>query len=156
MADKKSSFDELDKLVGDWKMESTVNDVPVIRGKITFAWLAGRAFLIQHATVDPPLPTTSQIWIDNSPFPIVAIISLDDLSGNMYYNYADGWGVHRVYQMSFKDNVWKFWGQAHPKFYQRSTGKLSKDGQTIQVHIERSADNKSWQTDFHSTYTRIH
>jgi hypothetical protein len=147
--------EQLDALVGEWKMESVDEGTVVASGKTTFAWLAGRSFLIQHTTADPPLPTTPQVWIDNSPFPIVAIISLDDRSQKFYYNYADGRGVHRVYDMSFKAGVWKFWGQAGAGFYQRMESKLSKDGDKITTHIEKSADNKTWETDFHTVYTKL-
>jgi hypothetical protein len=156
MAKKSSAIlDELEAFVGEWKMESMADGEPVVTGKTTFAWLAGRSFLIQHSVADPPLPTTPQIWIDNSPFPIVAIIGLDDPSGDMYYVYSDGRGVHRVYQMSLKDGIWKVWGQAGPEFYQRFEGKFSNGGNTLTVRIERSKDKKNWELDFDTVYKRV-
>lgn len=152
---ERQNLDELEPLVGKWKMESIAGGKVVASGKTTFAWLAERSYLIQHTAADPPLPTTPQVWIDNSPFPIVAIISKDDPSGKYYYNYADGRGVHRVYGMSFKDGTWKTWGQAGPSFYQRMTSKFSKDGNTISTLIEQSKDNKNWQKDFDQTFTRL-
>lgn len=155
MKNQIKGLDELELLIGEWKMESIVNDVVVVSGKTTFAWLAGKSYLIQHTAADPPLPTTPQIWIDNSPFPTIAIISLDDHSGQLYYNYADGRDVHRVYQMSFKDKTMELRGQVGPKFYQRLTNTLSEDGNTINSLIEKSEDNKTWQTDFIARYTRL-
>lgn len=155
MVNKKNIIDELEVLVGEWKMESIVDDKAVVSGKTTFAWLAGKSYLIQHTSADPPGPDTPQIWIDNSPFPTVAIIAQDNPSGQLYYNYADGRGVHRVYMMTLHDGVWKLHGQAGPKFYQRLTNTISADGNTIDSLIEQSKDNKTWQTDFTSRYTRL-
>lgn len=155
MANKGRGLDDLGPLVGEWKMESIADGKAVASGKTTFAWLAGKSYLIQHTTADPPGSDTPKVWIDNSPFPIVAIISHDDHSQKLYYNYADGRGVRRVYQMSFKSGVWKLWGLAGPGFYQRMTNTFSQDGNTINALIEQSSDNKTWQTDFAQTYTRL-
>jgi len=155
MTGKNQVFEQLEVLVGEWKMESIANDKVVASGKSIFAWLAGRSFLIQHTAADPPLPATPQVWIDNSPFPIVAIISLDDHSQKFYYNYADGRGVHRVYEMSFKSGEWRLWGQAGPGFYQRMTNTFTKDKNTMTSLIEQSKDSKTWETDFTQTYTRL-
>lgn len=155
MAEKDNPLEEFEALVGEWKMESIADDKVVVSGKTTFGWLAGKSYLIQHTTAEPPGKDSPQIWIDNSPFPIVAIISLDGNSGKLYYNYADGRGVHRVYEMSFKNGVWKTWGQPGPGFYQRFTNTFSQDNNVITSLIEQSKDNKTWQTDFTQTYTRL-
>jgi len=155
MAKKDQVFEQLGMLVGEWAMESRIDNKTILHGKTTFAWPAGRSFLIQHATADLPPATTPQVWIDNSPFPIVAIISFDAPGQKLYYNYADGRGVHRVYQMSFEGRIWKIWGQAGPGFYQRVENTLNEDGDRINTHIEKSADNKNWETDFHSVYTKL-
>jgi hypothetical protein len=41
------------------------------------------------------LPTTPIVWRENSPFPIVTVIGVDDPSGAFTYLYADGRGVRR-------------------------------------------------------------
>jgi hypothetical protein len=71
------------------------------------------------------LPTTPDVWRQNSPFPIVTVIGPDDPSGAFSYLYADGRGVRRVYQMTLADGVWKIRGQAEPRFFQRLQGTLA-------------------------------
>jgi hypothetical protein len=48
------------------------------------------------------LPTTPDVWRQNSPFPIVTVIGTDDPNGAFSYLYADGRGVGRVYQMNWE------------------------------------------------------
>jgi hypothetical protein len=147
-------LEKLAPLVGDWRMESSVDGVPVLRGTTRFAWHEDGAFLIQRASADPPLPTTPKLWIDNSPFPIVAIVGADDPSHTFYLAYSDGRGVHRVYQMSMANGVWRFWGQAGPDFHQRFEGRFSADGNTITARVEQSRDGNVWETDFDTIYWR--
>ena len=68
--------------------------------------------------------------------------------------YADARGVFRVYQMSFADGVWKIWRYA-PGFYQRFTGNLSADGNTITAQWEGSSDGSTWRPDFDVTYRKV-
>lgn len=146
---------QLEQLIGRWQFEASVEAEPVIRGCAVFEWLEGGAFLIQHATADPPLPTTPDPWRKNSPFPVTTIIGYDDPTGVFSYLYADGRGVRRVYQMSLRDDVCKVWGQAGPQFFQRFAGILSKDGSHITAYWERSADGDTWEKDFDIHYSRI-
>lgn len=142
-------------LVGEWQFEVLVGTQPVVRGKATFEWLENGSFLKQHATAELPLTTTPQEWIDNSPFPVTAIIGRDDPSGLYSYLYADGRRVHRVYQMRLAEGVWSIWGQAAPQFFQRFVGTFSKDRLQIAAYWERSADNINWERDFDLQYTKI-
>jgi hypothetical protein len=89
-----------------------------MRGRAEFARVEGGAFLLQHATAEL-LPTTPEVWRENSPFPIVTVMGVDDPSGAFTCLYADGRGVRRVYQMTLADRVWKIRGQAGPRFFQR-------------------------------------
>jgi hypothetical protein len=100
------------------------------------------------------LPTTPDVWRQNSPFPIVTVIGPDDPSGAFSYLYADGRGVRRVYQMTLADGVWKIRGQAGPRFFQRLQGIFSDDGRTIAAYWERSEDGQRWQRDFDIRYTK--
>lgn len=149
-----SMFDCLNVLVGEWEMEVSVGGVSLARAKTDFKWFEGGAFLIQHSVAEPPLPTTPQIWIDNNPNPIVVVIGYDDFSQKFYSVYTDVRGVRRVYQMSLEDKVWKFWGQAGSKFFQRFEGKISDNGNIINANVERSPDDKNWELDFNATYIR--
>jgi hypothetical protein len=148
-------FEQLEAFVGAWEMKAITNGVAVAGSWVKFEWIEGGAFLFQHTKSDPPLPNTPQIWIDNNPNPIKAIIGFDDHTQLFYYVYSDVRGVRRVYKMSFKDKVWKFWGQAAPQFYQRAENKFSDDGDSITGRIERSTDGKNWELDFNTQYTKI-
>ncbi|HEX6471886.1 MAG TPA: hypothetical protein VF069_22515 [Streptosporangiaceae bacterium] len=144
----------LDALVGEWQVDVLGEDgVPVARSRSVFAW--DGMLLVHHAEAEPPLPNTPPEWITHAPFPITAVIGLDDLSGQFSMMYTDARDVHRVYAMSMEGGVWKFWGQAGPEFHQRATGTFTPDGNVIHALIERSADGHHWETDFASTYTKV-
>lgn len=152
---KNDNFDQLNILVGIWEFESTANDTSVIRGKSEFKLIENGKFLHMDSSADPFLPTTPQIWKDNSPYPLSAIIGYDDFSEKFFYNYADKRGVRRVYEMSFENNIWKYWGKAKENFYQRSEARINDDGKTMKMLIERSTDKKTWETDFNSVYKKV-
>ena len=143
----------LDALLGAWTFEITHEGQAVLRGRAEFARVEGGAFLLQHATADL-LPTAPDVWRENSPFPIVTVMGVDDPSGAFTYLYADRRGVRRVYQMTLADQVWKIRGQAGPRFFQRFQGTFSDDGRTIAAYWERSEDGQSWQRDFDIRYTK--
>ncbi len=110
-----SGLPQLAPLIGEWQFEASIRTRPVVRGSATFEWLEDGAFLIQRANAGPPLPTTPEVWRENSPFPVTSIIGRDDASGEFSYLYADGRGVHRVYQMTLADGIWRIRGQAGPQ-----------------------------------------
>jgi hypothetical protein len=151
----KSQFQRLEVLIGEWSMEASVANQPVARGKVAFDWLEGRAFVVQHVTADPPLPTTPPLWRANSPFPIVTVIGLDEASGLFSFLYADARGVRRVYRMSLEDGVWSISGQAGPAFFQRFQGAFSNGDRSITAYWDRSEDNQNWERDFDVKYTKI-
>ena len=65
-----------------------------------------------------------------SPFPIDAIIGLDESTEEFTMLYSDARGVCRVVQMSLSEGVWKMWRET-PGFFQHYTGTFSGDGNTI-------------------------
>ena len=70
------------------------------------------------------------------------LIGRDEDSSDYNILYIDDRRVSRVYQMSFANGVWKIWRNA-PKFSQRFTGTINKDGTAIKAAWEDSIDNKS-------------
>jgi hypothetical protein len=148
-------IERLNVFLGEWEMEVSVEGVPLVRIKTNFEWFEDRAFLIQHSVNEPPLPTTPQIWIDNNPNPITALIGLDDFSQEFYYVYADARSVRRVYQMSIEDGIWKIWGRAGEKFFQRFESIYNNDKKTIIGKWESSKDGKNWELDFDVKYEYI-
>lgn len=148
-----ATLERLDALVGEWRTEASLGGVPAGRGRGTFAWTEGGAFLVMHEEDEPPLPTTPKEWLGHSPSPVTLMIGLDDTDGTFSVLYADGRGVLRVYRMTLADGVWTMWREA-PGFHQRFTGTFSGDGRTITGHWDGSPDGRTWSHDFDLRYTR--
>ena len=63
-------------------------------------------------------------------------------------------GVSRKSDLSFENNVLKWWRNA-PEISQRYTWTIVDDGDTIIVKGEMSKDGLSWEKDLDLTYTRV-
>ncbi len=146
---------ELNILTGNWELEVSNEGTILARARTNFSWIENGAFLIQHSEAEPPLPTTPKIWIDNNPNPLVVIIGIDDDSRQFWYMYADVRGVHRVYQMSLENGIWKIWGKAGPGFYQRFEGRFNSDNSIIPGWWEKSTDGKKWNLDFEVLFKKV-
>jgi hypothetical protein len=93
--------------------------------------------------------------IDDPRFPTsVAIFGSDDTRGEYFMLSFDERGVSRKHDLSFKNNVLKWWRNA-PEFSQRYTWTLVDDGNTIIGKGEISKDGLSWEKDLDLTYTRV-
>jgi hypothetical protein len=68
--------------------------------------------------------------------------------------YFDERGVSRRYEVTLRDNVWKWWRNA-PGFSQRFAGSIATDGRTIVGRGELSRDGARWEPDLELTYTRV-
>lgn len=152
MDGRNPALERLDVLVGRWTVQPKVEGVGTSWSE--FSWLENGAFLRQESDTDPMPPTTPKVWQENSPFPTIAIVGLDDADNEFTMLYADARGVHRVYRMTFIDNVWTMWREA-PGFNQRFTGRISEDGDVIDGQWEMSKDSVTWNLDFEITYTRV-
>lgn len=136
----------LEILIGRWEIELTnasflQNKSDKLNGSATFDLIEKEGFLVMRQG-DAPLPWTR--WV----------ISRDELEQNYLVAYYDDRGVSRQYEMSFNNGIWKIWREA-PGFWQRFEGKISKDGNTITAHWEKSTDNgKNWEYDFDLNYKR--
>jgi len=150
-----SAFHELDALLGEWTWEASIGGTPTAQGEASFEWLEGDGFLLQR-TDGEPAETAPAEWTTNSPFPTVAVIAFDDVSGVFAYAYADARGVRRVYQMHLAARVWEISGQAGLEFYQRFRGTFSSDEQSIDGRWERSRDGEHWDTDFDIVYRKVY
>lgn len=138
---------DIEILVGNWNMElSNASFLPsssdTAKGQVSFEWLEGGAFLVMYMG-DPSLGTPDAIWL----------ISRDGSGSNYIVLYYDNRKVSRVYEMSFSNGTWKMWRNS-PGFSQRFEGKLSKDGNSIMAHWEKSSDGSTWEHDFDLVYTR--
>ena len=132
-------------LIGTWSTVGMHGYLPgiTLHGHTSFEWLEGGAFLIMHAEIDDPrLPIG------------VAIFGSDDTRGEYFMLSFDERGVSRKYDLSFENNVLKWWRNA-PEFSQRYTWTLVDDGSTIIGKGEISKDGLSWEKDLDLTYTRV-
>ena len=117
-------------------------DPPSVRGRVSFAWIEGGAFLLMRAAVD---------WA--GPSGAVAIIGRDDAAEDYSMLYFDARGVSRIYGMNLDGGVWRQW-RAAPGFSQRFTGTFDDGGRTITARWEKSTDGSHWEHDFDLTYTK--
>lgn len=135
----------LSVLVGTWNTIGTHPLVPgtTFHGRTSFSWIEGGAFLIMHSEVDEPeIPSG------------IAVFGTDDATGECSMLYFDERGVSRRYEVSVRDNVWKWWRNA-PGFSQRVAATIAADGRTIVSRGEYLRDGTSWQPDLELTYARV-
>ena len=131
-------------LVGTWHTMGTHPLVPgtTFHGRTSFAWFEGGAFLVMHSQIDEPeIPSG------------IAVFGTDDTTGECSMLYFDERGVSRRYEVTLRDNVWKWWRNT-PEFSQRFVGEIADDERTIISRGELSRDGASWQPDLQLTYTR--
>ena len=131
-------------LVGTWNTVGTHPLTPgtTYHGRTTFEWFAAGAFLLMRSQIDEPqIPSA------------IAIFGTDDAIGECTMLYFDERDVSRKYEVSFRDNVLKWWRNA-PGFSQRMTLTISPDGRTIVGSGEFSRDDAPWEPDLALTYTR--
>lgn len=129
-------------LIGDWTIEATHPAYPsvVVGGSSTFEWLEGEQFVIQRSRADhPDFPDS------------ISVIGPVEERLSMYY--FDSRGVHRVYEMSFADEVLRIW-RNEPGFSQRFEGALADDGHTLSGVWQLSRDDSTWDNDLEITYRR--
>ena len=132
-------------LVGEWEATGTHPMVPgtILHGRTSFKWIEGGAFLVMHSS------------INDERFPDgIAIFGSDDTLGKYFMLYFDERGVSRKQDVSFQDNVLKWWRDA-PQFSQSYTFTFTDNGNTIIGKGELSKDGTNWEKDLDLTYTRL-
>lgn len=132
-------------LVGEWTTVGAHPYVPgtTFHGHSSFKWIEGGAFLIMHSeTVEPEIPSA------------ISIFCSDDSTGEFFMLYFDERKISRKYEVSFRDNVLKWWRNA-PDLSQRFTCSFADNGNTIIGKGELSKNGTTWEKDLELTYTRI-
>lgn len=140
---KNPELEALAALVGEWTTEATHPAFPstVVRGRAVFEWLEGEQFLVQRSKTDhPDFPDS------------LAVIGAP--AGRLSMHYFDSRGVHRVYDVSGSDGVWRMW-RDEPGFAQRFRGTFEDNGDTIPGLWELSRDGSSWDADLEITFRRV-
>ncbi len=132
-------------LVGEWKTVGTHPLVPntTLQGHSSFKWIEGGAFLMWYSEIEyEGFPTG------------IAIFGSDDATGEYFMMYFDEHKVSRKYEVSFQDNILKWWRNA-PGFSQLYTWTITDNGNTIIGKGLLSKDGTTWEKDLHLTFTRI-
>lgn len=152
MNNQPSTLKQLDVFVGEWEVQVSVDGNSLGRDRTLFEWTEDGAFLVQrtHITSTEGMPDE---WLENTPKHVVTLIGVDDAREEFVQLHVDDRGVHRIYQMSFENGVWKLWRDA-PGFNQRFMGEFDEDGDAISGYWETSTDGQKWERDFDLTYTR--
>ena len=143
----------LDSLVGEWRIEASIDGELMAAARLACDWAEGGSFLVQR-TEGEPAAGASPAWQANAPFPVSTITGLDDQAETFTQLYADQRGVLRVYRMTLADGVMTVWREA-PEFHQRYTGTFSEDGSTLTGAWEASEDGTQWRHDFDLIHTRV-
>ena len=152
-------LEALNRLVGTWDTEFTHPALPgvLVHGSSEISWLEGERFLIHRARTDhPEFPDSISI---------IGFMDRDRVSPNALGNappsaepglsmhYFDSRGVFRVFDVSFRDGVWRIWRDA-PQFSQRFAGVLSASGDVIDGRWDLRRDDVNWNEDLKATYRR--
>lgn len=135
----------LSVLVGKWDTVGTHPLFPAttFHGHSSFEWIEEGAFLIMHSDIEEPgIPSG------------IAVFGSDDSTEEYFMLYHDERGVSRKFEVTLRDNVWKWWRNA-PGFSQRFTGTFSDKGNVITGISELSKDGSKWERDLELTYTRV-
>ena len=137
-------LEPLSILIGEWNTVGKHRLLPdTLHGQTSFEWLEGGAFLTMYSEIiEPGIPTG------------ISIIGSDDAAETYFMLYFDERGVSRKFEMTLRDNIWKFWRNA-PHFSQRFTGTFADNGDTIIGVTELSEDDATWKRDLELTYTRV-
>ena len=139
------SLEKFAVLIGEWK---TVGSHPLVpntelHGHASFKWIEGGAFLMWNSEIDhPDFPTG------------IAIFGSDNAAEEYFMMYFDERKVSRKYEVSFQNNVLKWW-RNDPKFSQRYTWTINGNGNTITGKGELSKDGTAWEKDLDLTFIRI-
>jgi hypothetical protein len=146
MTSSGDSLEALEPLVGEWSLVAVFKDLPPMDAgaRVTFEWLPGKTFLIERWEV--PVPEAPDG---------IAIIGAGDEPETFRQYYFDSRGVHRIYEMTVGDGVWKLWRDAPDPFPQRFSGTFDDDGTTIAGRWEKAEDGSNWETDFDLTYRKV-
>jgi hypothetical protein len=148
-SNRNAALERLRVFIGEWAIEissMSFNSDPsaVERGRATFDWLEGGAFLIQLSEIST-----------SADFPrSIAIIAPDDAAETYGMLYFDSRGVSRIYKMTFSGGIWTLW-RDFPGFSQRFQGTFSEAQDIITARWEKSTDGSHWEHDFALTYRRV-
>jgi hypothetical protein len=130
--------------IGTW---ATLGHHPMVpgvtfHGRSTFDWHEGGAFVVMRSEIDEPdIPSG------------IAIFGNDPEAAALSMVYFDERKVARLYEAMLQPQVLR-WSRSTPKFSQRNTITIARDGSTMHGVGEMSKDGGPWGPDLELTYTR--
>lgn len=133
----------LEFLIGDWDTTGTHPMLPgqTLKGRTSFAWHEGGAFLIVRNEIDDPQ------------FPSgVAIIGSDDVAKTFSMIYFDERGISRHMDVSVGDRT-VTWRRDNPELAQSLTITAQSDG-TLVSEGRMSEKGGPWGKDLSQIFTR--
>jgi hypothetical protein len=129
-------------LIGTWETEATHPMLPdvVVPGRVTFAWLEGRAFVIERSSTEHPQ------------FPdAITVIGPPEGGDGIVAEYFDERGVRRTYGIALEGGVLRRW-RDDPTFAQRAEATLGPDGFVLAWQLARTPGD--WADDLRVVFRR--
>ena len=141
MADRDPRLEPFAALIGTWDTQATHPLFDgVVSGAVTWEWLEGGHFLVQHSHNDHEL------------FPdAICVIGAPEDGDGLVMEYFDSRGVRRTYGIALEDGVLRNWRQ-HEGFDQRYSATLADDAFEGVSQLARTPGD--WQDDLKVTYRR--
>jgi hypothetical protein len=132
-------------VIGEWSTRGTHQLMPgtVFRGRTSFAWHEGGAFVIMRSEMEQPEVPSG-----------VAIIGSDDAAGTLTMIYFDSRRVSRRYDVVFEGDTLE-WTRDEAGFAQRQTLVIAADGSRITGTGAMRRGEGDWEGDLSLSYERI-
>ena len=130
---------QLKRLLGRWSAAATFPNGDVVRGAVTYRWLAKDALMIARSRMRKLIPAS------------VSILGADDVNNQLTMLYSDERGVTRTYAMKLTRTTLTFERKA-PRFHQRFVGRFARNGREIRGAWQKSTTGRRWEHDFTIVY----
>jgi hypothetical protein len=141
MTERDPALEPFEALIGTWDTLATHPMVDVVvSGTVTFEWLAGGRFIVQHSHNE------HELFPDG-----LCVIGAPEEGEGLVMEYFDSRGVRRTYAISLDDGVLRIWRDA-PGFDQRFLATLGHE--TFEGVYQLARTPGDWQDDLRVTYRR--
>jgi len=135
---------DLGFLIGNWSTTGThpQASTKTLRGRTSFSWHEGGAFMIMHSEIDEP------------EFPSgVAMIGSDDTKGKLAMLYFDERGTSRVFEVTVETGRIA-WRRDDPDISQSNVITAEQGGNKLVGRGRISQGGKPWADDLSQVYVR--
>ena len=141
MTDRDPALEAFEALIGTWDTEAKHRLFDgVVTGYVTWEWLEGGRFLVQHS------------HSDQAEFPdAISVIGAPESGEGLVMEYFDSRGVRRTYGIELKDGELRTW-RDHPGFDQRFRATVGQDSYEGIFQLAETPDE--WVDDMRVVYRR--